>query len=505
MQPAIGRAFTADEARADAHVVVISHDTWIGRLGGRPDVVGQTLDLSGVEWQVVGVMPAAFSLPTGTALWTPFELARAPADTYFLTALARLRSDVTVAAAQRDFDRMAAELAAASPRMRKDRGFGVTSLRDDLAWNVSDGLKLLQGVVGLVLLIACANVANLLLAQAVARRREFGTRAALGATPARLVRQVLTESVVLAMSAAALGVVLAVWGVRVLVALAPDTLLRPSTEISVNWVVLGFTLLTSVVTGLVFGLAPALMSAGPATTEHLRDGLRTTSMGLSWTRRQRLRAGLIVAETALATVLLAGGGLLVRSFAQLMSQSTIIRTDHLMTAVVSLPQARYGLAAARLTFWSDLVDRLRAIPGADGAVASNGLPFSNWEWQSSFHVRGRAETAGSAAIRQVSGGDYFSMLGIPLLKGRTFSEADAPGAPPVMVVSDVFAREFLAGVDPIGQSVRLDRGATWHTIVGVVAATRNTGLDEDLRAEMCAHRAIHRAAADARARGQDRG
>ena len=484
VHPAVGRAFTADEAQAEAHVVVISHEVWVDRLGARPDVVGQTLRLSGVGWRIIGVMPATFSLPTGAALWMPFDLARAMSDTYFLATLARLRPDATVATAQHDFDRMAAELAAASPKARKDRGFGVTSLRDDLAWNVSDGLKLLQGVVGLVLLIACANVANLMLAQAAARRREFGMRAALGATPARLVRQVLTESVMLAMVAAALGVVLAVWGVRVLVALAPDTLLRPSTKIGVNWPVLAFTLVTSVVTGLAFGLAPALMSAGAATNEHLRDGVRTTSVGLSWTRRQRLRAGLVVAETALATVLLVGGGLLVRSFAQLVSQAPTVRTDHLMTAVISLPQARYGPTAARLSFWSDLIDRLRAIPGADGAIASNGLPFSNWEWQSSIQIQDRAELAGSAAIRQVSGGDYFSTLGIPLLKGRTFDKTDVPGAPPVMVVSDVFAKQFFAGADPLGQAVRLDRSRTWVTSVGGGAATRNTGLDEDLRAEM---------------------
>jgi putative ABC transport system permease protein len=484
VHPTIGRAFTIEEAQADAHVVVISHDVWVSRLGARPDTVGQTLRLNGVDWRVIGVMPASFSLPVGAVLWMPFDLARASSNTYFLTTLARLRPEATVASAQHDFDRMAAELSAASPKTRKDRGFGVTSLRDDLAWNVSDGLKLLQGVVALVLLIACANVANLLLAQAAARQREFGMRAALGATPARLVRQVLTESVMLAMTAAAVGVVLAVWGVRVLVGLAPDTLFRPSIEIGVNWPVLGFTLVTSIVTGVAFGLAPALMSARPAATEHLRDGVRTTSVGLSWTRRQRLRAGLVVAETALATVLLAGGGLLVRSFAQLMSQAPTIRTDHLMTAIVSLPQARYRSTATRLAFWSDLVERLRAIPGADGAIVSNGLPFSNWEWQSSIHVRGRPEIAGSAAIRQVSGGDYFSTLGIPLVRGRTFGEVDVPGAPPVMVVSDVFAAQFLAGADPLGQSVRLDRSDTWQTVVGVVAATRNTGLDEDLRAEM---------------------
>jgi putative ABC transport system permease protein len=484
VHPALGRGFTAEETRSDGHVVVISHGLWVDRMGSRPDVVGTTIRLDATDWRVVGVMPAGFSLPLTVEMWRPFDLAKALPRMFYLSTIARLRPDATVAAARHDFDRMAAELAAASPKARKDRGFTVVSLRDDLAWNVSDGLKLLQGVVVLVLLIACANVANLMLAQAAARAREFGVRSALGATPARLIRQVLTESLVLATGAAVLGVALAFWGVQLLVALAPATLLRPGTPIDVSWTVLAFTLSVSVVTGFVFGLAPAMLSSGPSTTEHLRHGVRTTSVGLSWTRRQRLRAGLVVVETALATVLLAGGGLLVRSFSLLMSQSPTIRTDHLMTAQISLPDARYSSVAARVDFWSTLLAKLESLPAAESAVATNALPYSNWEWQTSFQLRGKTGTAGSAGIRQVAGRDYFQTLGIPLLKGRSLAPTDSAGSAPVMVVSDVFARQVFPGTDAIGQVLTLDQGKTWQTIVGVVAAARNNGLNEDPRAEM---------------------
>ncbi len=482
--PAAGRAFTDEEARADEHVVVISHDVWVDRLGAAQDAIGSTLRLDDAEWRIVGVMPAGFSLPVGVKLWRPFDLSRAQPNVYYLSTLARLKPEATVKDAQRDFDRMAAELAAASPKTRKDRGFQVISLRDDLAWNVADGLKLLEGVVALVLLIACGNVANLMLAQAAARAREFSVRAALGATRRRLVQQVLTASVVLSVGAAVLGVALAIWGVRVLVALAPPTLVRPGTDIGVNWIVLAFTLTVSVVTGLVFGLAPAFLASSPEGTSHLRHGVRTASIGLSWTRHQRLRAGLVIAETALATLLLAGGGLLVRSFWQLMAQAPTIRTDHLMTAVVSLPDARYPTPASRLEFWSSLIGRLETMPAAESAVVSNALPYSNWEWQTSFRLRGQTATSGSAGVRQVAGRDYFRTLGIPLLKGRAFAATDSATSPLVMVVSDVFARQFLPGLEPMGQIISMDRGKTWRTVVGVVAAARNNGLDENPRAEM---------------------
>jgi putative ABC transport system permease protein len=483
VQPAMGRPFTAAEARADEHVVVISHGLWVDRFGATPTILGQPVRLGSVTWRVIGVMPAPFALPADVDLWMPFDLARALPDAWYLSAVGRLKPDVTVDDAQQDFDHMAAALAAGAPKTRKNRGFQVIRLRDDLAWGLAGGLTLLQAVVGVILLIACANVANLLLAQAVVRQREFGVRVALGATAGRLIRQLLTESLVLASGGALLGLAFAAWGVGLLASLAPPTVLRRSVDLRIDGPVLAFSVGLTVVTSLVFGLAPALLAVRSSRTAPLGHGGRSTA-GLTWARHQRLRASLVVAETALAVVLLTGGGLLVRSFGQLMAQTPRLRTDHLLTALISLPAARYETATSRQQFFATLVGRLQAVAGARQVVASNGLPYSNWEWQSAFLVRGRTGHVASAGIREVSGGDYFEALGIPLLKGRSFAPTDDAAAPAVVVVSDVFAAQFLSGADPLGQAISLDRGKTWRTVVGLVAATRNLGLDEDLRAEM---------------------
>ena len=488
VRPAQGRVFTAEEARAKSDTVVISHGLWRSAFGGRADIVGLPLMLDDQPGTVIGVMPEGFALPEGMDFWRPYDLTpaeRRQMGSWSLDVIAQLGPGITVAAAQQEVDRIGRDLEAAFPKQRRDRGFNIVTLRDDLAFRSRDGLRLLQGVVLFVLLIACANVANLLLAQTVSRQREFGLRAAVGASRLRLIRQSLTESVVLACTGAVLGVLLAFWGVRALVAMAPALLLPDPDSIGISWPVLGMATLAALVTGLVFGLAPALASSATDLSGALKHGMRTTAGGLGWSRRQWLRAALVTAEIALALVLVAGAGLLVRSFAVLMRQAPGFETDHLLTAQVTLPDQRYATTESRLQFWRDLTDRLGRIPGVTGAAGSTAVPFSNWEWQSDFRIKGREQVPNDGAGTRSVTPSYFTTMGIPLQRGRAFSADDSSSSPSVAIVSDAFVREHMAGLDPIGQQVTFNSPKPqWSTIVGVVGATRHHGLDEALRPEI---------------------
>lgn len=481
--PAIGRVFTRDEVIAREQVVVVSDALWRSRLGGQTNLSELTIDLNGQPWRVIGVMPAEFKFPSQIAMWRPFDFASAQ-KAWYLGSVARLKPGVTLKTAQQDFDRMAAELERQSPKARADRGFNVVGLREDLAYRSLDGLKLLQGVVALVLLIACVNVANLMLAQASGRLHEFSVRAAIGASRTRLVRQLLTESIMLSLIGAALGAAIAVPGVRALVAAAPPFLLPYPDEIGVNWTVLGFTAALAAATGVLFGLAPAVMLSAPNLARTVGQGVRTASAGLSLSRRQFFRGGLVAVETALALVLLVGGGLLVRSFALLSAQAPGFQPENLLTAQISLPAARYATSEARHQFWSDLSARLASVPGVSAVTLSNALPFSNWEWQSDFKVDGREDIPNNGAgIREVSPG-YFDALGISILTGRGVTAEDRAGAPAVAFVSDAFVKRHMAGLDPVGHRIKLGRTDPWLTIAGVVASTRHMNLAEELRPEI---------------------
>jgi putative ABC transport system permease protein len=489
-RPEIGRAFSVEEATSNARVVVLAHSVWMGRFGGQADVLGRAITLDDRSWTVIGVMPERFAFPEilDVDLLTPFELTAKERQTlgmWFLGVIGRMKPGVSVAAAQAEVDRAYAEIIAAHPKERTNRGVLVEDLQEALADRVASGLRLLQGVVVCVLLVACANVANLLLAQTGARARELAVRAAMGASRARLVRQLLTESVALSLAGAALGILLAIWGVRALVALAPPFLLPPSAAIGVSWPALAFTAGVAVVTGIAFGLVPALLSSRSSPVADLKEGQRAAAVGLSWSRRQGLRAGLVAAEIALALMLVAGAGLLVRSFALLLEQAPGFRTDHLLTAQITLPPVRYDTEASRLQFWTQLMDRLRGMPGATGAAGANALPFSNWEWQADFVVKGRESVKNDGAgVRTVTPG-FFDVLGIPVLRGRGLTNADTSGAERVMVVSDAFARDHLPGLDPIGQLISFSsRAPAWARVVGVVGSTRQLSLDETPRADM---------------------
>jgi putative ABC transport system permease protein len=483
--PLLGRFFTAEEAAADRRVVVVSYALWQSRLGGSRNLETLSLDLDGQPWDVIGVMPPAFKYPERSVLWRPFDFTKAE-RAWYLGNVVRLKPGVTVQHAQQEFNHMAADLERASPKARKDRGFNVVGLRDDLAYRSSDGLKLLQGVVALVLLIACSNVANLLLAQASVRRKELSLRAALGASRSRLVRQLLTESVLLSLGGAAVGAGIAIPAVRALVSAAPPFDLSYPDDIGVSWTVLAVTAALAIATGLIFGLAPALMSSRTNLTQSLGQGVRSASAGLSLSRRQYFRSGLVAFEIALALLLLVGGGLLIRSFALLSAQEPGFRTANLLTAQLSLPEARYATPEARRAFWSRLLDEISTKPGVSQAVISNALPFSNWEWQFDFIIEGLENVPNNGAgFREVSTG-YFETLGIPVLKGRTLLAGDRAGAQQVAFVSDAFVARHMPGLEPLGHRLKLGRGQPWLTIVGVVGSTRHMNLAEDLRPEIYA-------------------
>jgi putative ABC transport system permease protein len=486
-QPALGRAFTTDEAMDEEHVVVMSSRLWRSRFGGQPDILNGIITLDGESWRVVGIMPDHFAFPQDVVLWRPLHLTeaqRANMGTYYLGVLARLRPEVSIDDAQAELNQFGLALETAYPERRTDRGFFVSGLQDELGFRSADGLKLLQGVVVFVLLIASANVANLLLAQTTARRQEFAVRTAVGGSRGRLIRQALTESIVLALAGAAAGTMLAVGGVEVLVSLAPSYLLAARETIGVSWPVLAVTGLVATGTGILFGLAPALLSSSVAPGGGLGQGTRTASGGLRMSRRSWLRPSLVAAEVALALILLTGAGLLVRSFAHLMNQPPGFSADHVLSAQMTLPATRYPGVDERGAFWTDLVQRLQRLPGVTDAAGSSALPFSFWEWQTAFTVVGREDVPNDGSgIRTVTEG-LFDTLQIPVLAGRGFTAADRLGAPSVAVVSDAFARQFLTDLDPVGQRLRFPQADEDTTIVGVVGATRHLGLDEEPRAEI---------------------
>jgi putative ABC transport system permease protein len=424
-------------------------------------------------------------------------------SSWFLGVVGKLAPGVTLEQAQRELDAISAQLARDYPAQRKDRGAWVVPLQDDLAFRSASNLRLLQGVVGLVLLIACANVANLLLASASARRREISIRASMGASRARLARQMVTESVLLSLAGGAIGAAIAAWGVQVLVAAAPERTLPMGAPIGVSGAALAFTFAVALATGVVAGLAPALLFSSPRLADAIKDS-GPASAGAGRRAQRLLRSSLVAAEVALSLVLISASLLLVRSFMQVVAQDRGFAADGVLTATITLPSERYSSPAAQHAFWNELFARAGALPGVTAVGASSALPFSNWEWQSWFEVRGRdAPRDSGVSIRTVTPG-YFEALQVPVRAGRAFTAADVAGAEPVAVVNEAFVRQHLADLEPIGQLVRTQRdnaGAartttlinapaaqpstpTWITIVGVIGDTRHVRLEDRPQPEL---------------------
>ena len=486
VSPARGRVFLAEEDEPGKNnVVVLGHDLWRSRFGSDLSVVGQSVSLDGVPCTVVGVMPRGFSLPNGAGLARPIAFGaadRARAGSHFLNVYGRLKEGVTVARAE-------GEMAAVAGRVEQDFGDAnaghrvvLVPLHEQVVGGARTALLVLLGAVGLVLLIACANVANLLLARAAGRRREVAVRSALGASRWRIVRQLLAESLLLSALSGAAGLLLAVWGVDLLVSLDPTGVQRAG-EVTLDWRVLGFTLGLSLLTGLLFGLAPALQASKADFNETLKEGGRS-AQGLG---RSRLRGALVVSEVALTLVLLVGAGLLVKSFRQLLAVEPGFDPHGVLTMDVALPQAKYAERQQITSFYERLIEQAAAMPGVEAAGAVSVLPLAGNDNSNFVQIEGRPPQPPGQALRagrrNVSA-DYFRALGIPVKRGRAFSASDSGEAPPVVVINEAMARSFFAGEEPVGKRIRTGDRSPWVEVVGVVGDVRHRGLDVDTRPEM---------------------
>jgi predicted permease len=481
----LGRTLqTEDYQPGKDHVVVLSHKLWQRAFGGDPKVIGRNIRLSGESYAVVGVMPPQFQFPpfwaTRAEMWAPLDLRSRVTDRRggSLRVFARLKPDVTMRQAQAEIDAMNKQLALAYPEANTGLNIRVEPLNEKVVGNVRRALWVLSGAVGFVLLIACANVACLLLARASARQKEAAVRVALGAGRWRIVRQLLTESLLLSVCGAALGMLLAVWGVDWLTALLAGnsssfTVRLPRlSEIKVDATALGFTLTVTLATSLLFGLAPALAASKPDLNQTLKESGRGTSGG-----RRRLRETLVVAELALASVMLIGAGLLMNSFLKLRAVDPGFGPRNALTMMVSLAGASQYVGPGRETFYRQLTDRLAALPGVESVSAINHLPLAGDWWGTSLAIEGRPPPPPGQeviGIFRVSRPGYFQTMGIPLRSGRDFTERDTPDASGVAIINETLARRQWPSEDPIGKRVTLDdprdnsRTPQWFTVVGVV-------------------------------------
>jgi len=475
VSPLVGRLFRADDDVATGNrPLILSWGYWQRRFAGNRDVLGTSLVVDGSPYTIVGVMPRGFDFPmfwaTGVQMWTPLALgARASSrQSQSLRLFARLEHGATVSAAQSQMTTIAANLEKAFPGTNP--AVTVTPLDTMVVGDVRPALLVLLGAVGFVLLIACANVAHMLLARASARQREMTVRLALGASRTRLLRQLLTESVVLALAGGSLGIALARLGLRTLVALAGTSLPRAD-AIGLDLGVLGFTTVISLLTGLGFGLLPAIRVSRTEMSEALRDGARGSTEGA---RRSRVRSILVASEIALALVLLAGAGLAMRSFAALRAIDPGFAPRGVLSAVVTL----YGTAEAapgrREAFYTSMLERVRRLPGVESASLINHLPIAGDVWGLQFLVEGRPRPQPAevprATFRVVYPG-YFRAMRLPILRGRDVAETDRVGAPRVVVVNDFFARRSWPNEDAVGKRVTFNPMAEspmWFTVVGVV-------------------------------------
>lgn len=491
----LGRPFLPDEDRPGKnHEAVISYGLWQRRFAGEQTVLGKMLTMDGSDYQIVGVTEPDFRLlDTPSELWIPYTLdarelqaagkSGARSALHILKVVAHLKPGVGVIQAQQEMHGIAAGLERQFADSNEGWGANVVGLQEQLVGDIRPTLITLLAAVTFVLFIACSNVASLLLARASARQKEFAIRGALGASQSRLLRQLLTEGMVLALVSGALGLLLAFLGVRALVAFSPGNIPRMA-EIAVDGRVLAFTLLAAVLTGLLAGIAPAIS----ASRARMLDVLKAAGRGTFGSRKSRMvRNFLIVLEVALSVVLLIGAGLMIHSFARLQSVNPGFRPDHVLTMKFTLPKARYdGLKIAQ--FHQRVLERVSALPGVQLAGLTRDLPLSGADPSLNFTVESRPVLSSSqqprAKFRAVSA-DYFAAMGIPLVKGRYFTSADTESAPGVAVINDVMARKFFPGEDPIGKRIQTGfDDAPWSTIVAVIGGVHHGGLDAEANAEM---------------------
>jgi len=482
-QPLMGRGFLSEEDQPGGpnQVVVLAHGLWQRRFGGDTNLVGKTILLDGESRTVVGILrPHALVTEDNPDFLIPIVLGsqewHRSRSSHSFEVIGRLKPGVTPERAQTELVSIKQRLESEYPSWKKDWSVAVVPMHEQITGDMKPTLLMLLGAVGCVLLVACANVANLLLSKAVARQREMAVRAALGAGRWRLIRQVLTESLVLAGLGGALGVLIAYGGVEVLVGWSQG-LLRRLAEAHVDGRILAFTLLIALGAGVGFGLLPALQLSGPNLGSVLKEGGRGVVTG----SRGRLQNGLIVVEVALALMLLTGAGLLMRSFAKLLSVSPGFVAEGVLALDLSMPDTKFSNATAQAGFVQRLLDRVAAVPGVDTAGFTVNMPMKGWSDSTAIQVVGRQNQPDPGYDVRYDGvsGNYFQALGIPLLRGRAFSQADhSTNAPPVVVCNEALARKVFPNEDPLGQFVRFG-GDRQYEIIGLVADVKQTRLDDD--------------------------
>lgn len=470
VHPVLGREFALDEFRnSSSGVVLLADGLWKRDFGGDPGVIGRTVKLNDRGYTVIGVMPPGFEFPRGADYWLPFELPEQEAGTIFYAhLLGRLRAGISLDAARSEFAALQRAHASELRSGFEQDAINIVSLHERTHGDLQPALLILLGTVGCVLLIACANVANLLLARAAAQRRDLAVRSALGAGRARLVRQILVEGIVLSLLGGLLGLILALNALGLFAAVAPERLARVP-EVALDGRVLGFTFAASLLTGVLFGLAPALSIARSDLNDVLKDGGSHRFAGGGGANPRRV---LVVAELAISVVLLIGAGLFVKSFVRFSSVEPGFRIHGILRADIELPSARYSNPALITSFFDDAVARIREIPGVEAVTLSDISPLGGSIMVSTRTTDSTGKVTRSPMIALGTvGTDFFRTYGIPLLAGRDFTDGDGATAPPVAVINEALARYLFAGKPAVGEQISLGAHSP-YTVIGVVADVR---------------------------------
>lgn len=489
-QPLMGRTFTDEEDRKSAKVAVISYSLWQRRFGGDPKMIGRKIILSDEPYEAIGIMPSSFVFPSRTnEIWTPAsmppeELARR--GSHYLQCVARLKPGVSLEQARAEMSVVANRIAQQYPESAKGLGFVAVPLREQLVGNSRIALIVLLIAAGCVLLIACANLANLLLARSAGRQQEMAVRAALGAGRGRIIRQMLTESLTLAGAGALLGLAFARLGMIALEKLIPGGLALPTLSIDLR--ILAFTIGISILTGILFGLAPAITTS----RTELHDTLKQGGRGSAGTRRQWLRDVLVVSEVALALLLLTGAGLMIQTLRNLENVDIGMRRDHLLTLGTDLPQSRYPDFAKRSSFYRAVLEKARAVPGVINAAYTSNLPLTAMGNTSGYLFDGQtwSDNDGQDALFRVVTPSFLDTMRASLREGRWFTEDDRPNTQPVMVINETFANRHWAGQSPIGKRFHVGFNSSkpedrrWLTVIGVIKEIRERGIDIGLKQAM---------------------
>lgn len=476
----LGRNFAPEEEQPGKNqVVILTHGVWERRFGSDPGIIGREIKLNDKPYSVIGVLPSDFEFPNGGELWTPLSLGSDQwkvRNTHMLNVIGRLKPGVTVKKAQTALAVIARQLEQQFPSTNSNVGFRVISLYEQVVGGARSNLLILLGAVAFVLLIACANISNLLLSRATTRHREVAIRTSLGATRLSLIRQLTVETLLLFLAGGGAGIFVSVWLTRLLISASPGNIPR-AREVGIDVWVLAFMLLVSLAAGMITGLVPALQATKTDLSELLKEGARGTAGSRHQQRTRNLLAGL---EIALALVLLIGSGLMIKSLLRLENVDPGFNPKNVLTAQISLPASKYSTPQQQANFFKQALDRVESLPGVQAASVTTSLPMTGPPNSTGFILEGQTlgpdEEKPVVEYRQV-GPDYFKAVGIPLLKGRQFNEFDREASQPVIIINETLARTFFHDDDPVGRKIGLSGPPDWREIIGVVGDVRNGGLE----------------------------